>query len=156
MSEKVPYSVAVRHLADRGRANGAVVGMAAFGAALVATVGTPATLFGASLVLNTVVLFGGLLAAGVTGALIGKAVAGIWNGVVKSPMIARPEIPHIASEDVGMTHKVQLSNHPEHVAYVHEGRVVETQKGQIKNIHNYQDYIDESRNVSASLDEISR
>ncbi len=153
MNAKVPYSVEVRRAADRGRANGAMFGMAAYGAALVATGGA---LFGTSLVFTAVTLFGGVLVAGIAGAYVGKAVAGIWSGVVNSPTVARPDIPHVASEDIGMTHKVQLSNHPDHVAYVHEGRVVETHKGTIKDIHNYQDYIDESRSASAAIDEKSR
>jgi|GEM_PF-4417138 len=156
MSAKIPYSVEVRRMADRGRSNGAVLGMAVYSAGLLATIGTPASFFGASLVLNGAVLFGGLLVAGVVGAVAGKVIAGTWNAVVKSPGLTNQELPMVASEDVGMTHKVQLSQAPEHVAYVHEGRVVESDKGAIKDIHTYQDYIDESRAAQAELSENGR
>ena len=153
MSDKVPYSVAVRRATNSGRANGAAMGMIAYAGALVAA---PASFFGSGLVLNAVVLFGGLMAAGVAGAVAGAVVAGSWSAVMKSPTMAQAETPAVSSEDVGMTHKVQLSSDPKHVAYVHEGRVVETQKGQIKAAHGYQDYIEESNAMSDELDDFSR
>jgi hypothetical protein len=150
-----PYSQKVKRQAVRGRRAGAAIGAIAYGIALVATVGTPASLFGASIVLNGLVLFGGLFAAGVVGALVGSAVTGGWSAVFEAPSLKKDEPPLVPSEDLGMKHEVKLAGQ-DHVAYVYEGRVVEGSKGKIKAIDSYRDFVDKVQNAPSDMHETQR
>jgi len=145
MSNVRPYSTQLKRSIDKGRSVGAKVGLLGYGALLVGATIAGAAPLGTTLAMNMLVLIGGLAVSGVVGAMVGSAIAGGWSGVADSPTLSKYDTPLVPSEDLGLVHSVQLSHGKDHVAYVHEGRVVEARNGRIEAIDSYKDHIDNVR-----------